>query len=123
MRGKSPISKYLIVTIIILAVGIPTAYAITITLGGDPVIINGILDLMGNRITNVGTPTVSTDAATKAYVDSAPSTDTLALLGCSSGEIAQFVGAGCICTVCNLQGSVCEIIVAYHRQPVSSNRD
>ena len=56
--------------IIILAVGLPTAYGITITLGGDPVIINGILDLMGNRITNVGTPTASTDAATKGYVDS-----------------------------------------------------
>jgi len=97
MRGKIPISKYLIVSIIILTVGLPTAYAITITLGGDPVIINGILDLMGNRITNVGTPTVSTDAATKAYVDSAPSTDTLALLGCTDTQIAQFVGSAWTC--------------------------
>jgi len=70
MRSKSPISKYLILSIIILAVGVPAAYAITITLGGDPVIVNGILDMMGNKITNVGTPTVSTDAATKGYVDS-----------------------------------------------------
>ncbi len=98
MGGKIPISKYLIVSIIILAVGVPTAYAITITLGGDPVIINGILDMMSNRITNVGTPTVPTDAATKAYVDSAPGTDTLALLGCTTDQIAKFDGAAWICT-------------------------
>jgi len=91
MRGKITFSKYLIVSIIILAVGVPTAYGITITLAGDPVIINGILDMMNNRITNVGTPTASTDAATKSYVDSAPSTDTLALLGCTDTQIAQFV--------------------------------
>jgi len=91
------VNKAVIPVIIILAVGVPTAYAITITLGGDPVIINGILDLMGNRITNVGTPTASTDAATKAYVDSAPSTDTLALLGCSDTQIAQFVGSAWTC--------------------------
>jgi len=97
MRGKSLVSKYLILSIIILAVGIPTAYAITITLGGDPVIINGILDLMGNRITNVGTPTTSTDAATKAYVDSASGTDTLALLGCTNNQVAQFVGSVWVC--------------------------
>jgi len=66
------INKYLIVTIIILAVGVPTAYAITITLDADPVNILGILDMMGNRITNVGTTTVSTDAATRVSVDSAP---------------------------------------------------
>ena len=70
MVGNSPINKYLILSIVILAVGIPTAYAITITLSANPVIINGILDLMNNRITNVGTPTLSSDAATKGYADS-----------------------------------------------------
>jgi len=98
MEGKNPISKYVIVSIIILAVGLPAAYAITITLGGDPVIINGILDLMGNRITNVGTPTASTDAATKAYVDSAPGTDTLALLGCAADQVARFDGNNWVCS-------------------------
>jgi len=91
------VNKAVIPVIIILAVGVPTAYGITITLGGDPVIINGILDLMGNRITNVGTPTAPTDSATKAYVDSAPGTDTLALLGCTSGEAVQFVGSVWTC--------------------------
>ena len=32
---------------------------------------NGTLDVSGNRITNVATPTASSDAATKAYVDAA----------------------------------------------------
>ncbi|MDP3881654.1 MAG: hypothetical protein Q8Q31_02130, partial [Nanoarchaeota archaeon] len=32
--------------------------------------VGGILDMMNNRIVNVSTPTLSTDAATKAYVDS-----------------------------------------------------
>ncbi len=82
---------------IILAVGVPAAYAITITLGGDPVIVNGVLDMAGNRITNVGTPTLSTDAVTKAYVDSAPGTDTLALLGCTANQIAQFDGEAWAC--------------------------
>ncbi len=70
MRSKSPISKYLILSIIILAVGVPAAYAITITLGGNPVEIFGVLDMKTNEIINVGTPTLSTDAATKGYVDS-----------------------------------------------------
>ncbi len=75
MRGKSSIGKYLIISIIILAIGIPTAYAITITLGADPIIVLGILDLMNNRIITVGTPTSPTDAATKGYVDSLFSCD------------------------------------------------
>jgi len=67
----SKLSKnhYFIPLIIILAVGIPAAYAITITLGGD-VVITGFLDMSNNKIINVGTPTLSPDAATKAYVDS-----------------------------------------------------
>jgi len=102
MRGKSLVSKYLILSIIFLAIGIPTAYAITITLGGDPVIINGILDLMGNRITNVGIPTTSTDAATKAYVDSASGTDTLALLGCTTDQVARFDVSVWVCSKISL---------------------
>jgi len=70
------VNKAVIPVIIILAVGVPTAYAITITLGGDPVIINGILNMMGNKITNVADPTLSGDAATKQYVDSVVSTGT-----------------------------------------------
>jgi len=62
-------SRYLIPLLIVLAVGIPAAYAITITLGGD-VIITGFLDMSNNKIINVGTPTLAPDAATKAYVDS-----------------------------------------------------
>jgi len=38
------------------------------TFGGTTTF-NGILDLNSNRITDVGTPTQSTDAATKGYVD------------------------------------------------------
>jgi len=97
MWGKSSIGKYFITSIIILAVGIPTAYAITITLGADPILVLGILDMMTNRIINLGTPTLDSDAATKAYVDSAPSTDTLALLGCTNTQIAQFVGSAWTC--------------------------
>jgi len=93
------VNKAVIPVIIILAVGVPTAYGITITLGGDPVIINGILDMMNNKITNVGTPTNPSDAATKAYFDSAPSTDTLTSLGCTDNQIAEFVGSVWTCGV------------------------
>jgi len=95
--GRFTRTPYLILFVILISIGISSAYAITITLGGDPVIINGILDLMGNRIINVGTPTASTDAATKAYVDSASGTDTLALLGCTNNQVAQFVGSVWTC--------------------------
>ena len=50
------------------------AYALTITLGADIIEILGILDMNNNRITNVGSPETTTDAATKAYVDSSNST-------------------------------------------------
>jgi len=96
------VNKAIIPVIIILAVGVPTAYGITITLGGDPVIINGILDLMGNRITNVGIPAAPTDAATKAYVDSASGTDTLALLGCTTDQVARFDVSVWVCSKISL---------------------
>lgn len=35
-------------------------------------VLSGILSMGGNKITNLGTPTAATDAATKAYADSIP---------------------------------------------------
>jgi len=79
-------TPYLALFVILIAIGISSAYAITITLGGDPVIINGILDMMGNKITNVGTPTLATDAATKGYVDSgSPGSGTVTSVGTGTG--------------------------------------
>ena len=63
-------STHLILIVLLISVGVTSAYAINITLGGS-VFITEILDMMGNRITNVGMPTQSTDVATKGYVDSA----------------------------------------------------
>jgi len=90
MWGKSSIGKYLIISIIILAVGIPAAYAITITLGADPILVLGILDMMSNRIINVGTPTLDSDAATKAYVDNSA----IALFSCDGAGSSCVVGLG-----------------------------
>jgi len=87
---------YLLVIVILIAAGSTSAYAINITLGGT-VDITQILNMMGNRITNVGNPTTPSDAATKAYVDSAPGTDTLALLGCATDQIARFDGNNWVC--------------------------
>lgn len=71
--------------VILISVGVGTASAITITLGGT-VDITQILNMMGNRITNVGTPVSGTDAATKAYVDQSPSTNSYFLqLGSAEG--------------------------------------
>jgi len=92
-------TSYLVLFIILISIGVGTASAlITITLSGD-VVITGFLDMTGDKITNVGNPTISTDAATKAYVDSAPGTDTLALLGCAENEMLKFVGGVWTCTV------------------------
>jgi len=67
---KTPI---LVLFVILISVGVGTASAlITITLAGD-VVISGFLDMTGDKITNVGNPTISSDAATKEYVDTAPS--------------------------------------------------
>jgi len=82
---------YLLVIVILIAAGSTSAYAINITLGGT-VDITQILNMMGNRITNVGNPTLSSDAATKGYVDSAPGTD---------DQIAKFDGANWVCTADN----------------------
>lgn len=76
MLGSNRLSKspFLVILIVLISVGVGTASAITITLGGT-VDITQILNMMGNRITNVGSPIASTDAVTKAYVDQAPSTN------------------------------------------------
>ena len=89
-------TSFLILSVILISVGVTSAYAINITLGGT-VDITQILNMMGNRITNVGNPTQTSDAATKAYVDSAPGTDTLALLGCTTNQIARFDGNNWVC--------------------------
>ena len=87
MLGSNRFSKtpFLVLLVILISVGVGTASAITITLGGT-VDITQILNMMGNRITNVGTPVSGTDAATKAYVDQAPSTNSYLLhLGSAEG--------------------------------------
>ena len=91
--AKTP---FLILFVILISVGITSAYAINITLGGS-VDITQILNMMGNKIINVGNPTTPSDAATKAYVDSAPGTDTLASLGCTNGQTVQLVGSVWTC--------------------------
>jgi len=88
---------YLVLFTVLIAISVSSAYALTITLGGDLIEILGTLNMNNNKITSLAEPTVSDDAATKAYVDSAPGTDTLALLGCSSGEVAQFIGSVWTC--------------------------
>jgi hypothetical protein len=93
-------TSYLVLLVILISVGATSAYAINITLGGS-VFITQILDMMGNRITNVGAPTEPSDAATKGYVDSAPGTDTLALLGCTTDQIARWTGSVWTCSTIN----------------------
>jgi len=79
-------TSYLFLVMIMISVGVTSAYAITITLGADPVVILGILDMSNNKITNVGTPTLATDAATKGYVDSgSPGSGTVTSVGSGTG--------------------------------------
>jgi len=79
-------TPYLVLFVILGAIGITTASAVgIITLAGD-VLITGFLDMTGDKITNVGTPTTSTDAATKGYVDS--------LFSCDGGGQSCTVGLG-----------------------------
>ena len=92
MRTQLTKTPYLVLFIVLISIGVGTASALTITLGGT-VDITQILNMMGNKITNVGTPTQSSDAATKGYVDQSPTTDTLALLGCTTNQIARFDGS------------------------------
>ena len=97
-KNKFTKTPYLVLFIVLISVGVGTASAlITITLSGN-VVITGDLDMTGDKIRNVGSPTITTDVATKGYVDQAPSTDTLTLLGCTTDEIAKFDGNnwGCV---------------------------
>ena len=55
------------------------------------------LDAGGNKITNLGTPTVASDAATKAYVDAAITTAVTSKLGVANG-IATLDGVGILAT-------------------------
>jgi len=74
MDWKNQLTKtpYLVLFIVLITIGVGTASAlITITLGGD-VVIRGFLDMTGDKITNVGSPTGNTDVTTKEYVDSLP---------------------------------------------------
>ena len=98
LKNQLTKTPFLILFVILISVGVTSAYAINITLGGT-VDITQILNMMGNRITNVGTPTASTDAATKGYVDQSPTTDTLAVLGCTTDQIAKFDGDNWVCAV------------------------
>jgi len=94
-------TSYLVLFIILIAIGVGTASAlVTITLAGD-VVITGFLDMTGDKITNIGTPTLPADAATKGYVDSAPGTDTLALLGCTTDQVARWTGVEWTCSTIN----------------------
>jgi len=100
MGLKNQLTKtpYLVLFIVLISIGVGTASAlITITLSGD-VIITGFLDMTGDKIANVDTPTLASDAATKAYVDSAPGTDTLALLGCTTDQVARWTGTEWTCS-------------------------
>ena len=74
MDWKNQLTKtpYLVLFIVLISVGVGTASAlITITLSGD-VVITGFLDMTGDKITDVGSPTLIDDVATKGYVDSLP---------------------------------------------------
>jgi len=71
MGLKNQLTKtpYLVLFIVLISIGVGTASALTITLGADLIEFLGILDMNLNRIINVGTPTLASDAATKNYVD------------------------------------------------------
>ncbi len=65
-------TSYLVLLVVLISVGVTSAYAINITLDGT-VEVTDILNMVGNKITNLGTPTSSNDAATKGYVDTVAS--------------------------------------------------
>ena len=93
MEWKSQLTKtpYLVLFIVLITIGVGTASAlITITLAGD-VVITGFLDMTGDKISNVGIPTVTTDVATKGYVDSFPTTYRVSGATLNSGDISETV--------------------------------
>ena len=100
MDWKNQFTKtpYLVLFVILISGGMTGAYAITITLDGDVISYLGTLDMNGNKITNVGTPTTSTDLVTKGYADQGTATDTLALLSCSTNQIPKWSGTQWECS-------------------------
>jgi hypothetical protein len=61
-----------------------------------------VLDMQNQRITNLGTPTASTDASTKAYVDSLASiSDTSGIFG-GSGADGSYTCSTTSCPILNL---------------------
>ncbi len=68
VKSKLKKTPYLVLLTVLIAITVTSAYALTITLGGN-VSVLGFLDMNSNKITNLATPTVSGDAATKSYVD------------------------------------------------------
>jgi len=103
-------TPYLVLFVVLGSVAIGTATAVgTITLAGT-------VNMDNNQITNLADPSVSSDAATKNYVDSQDhharytnseavsavgphtvDTDTLAGLGCTINQIAKWNGASWVC--------------------------
>jgi hypothetical protein len=63
--------------------------------------LSGVADLSNNKITSLGTPTVSTDAATKAYVDAASPTFNYVYIYLSTsttnGNLGGYSGANTFC--------------------------
>ncbi len=69
ITSKLTKTPYLVLFTVLIAISVTSAYAITITLGGDLIEILGTLNMTNNKITSLAEPTVSDDAATKNYVD------------------------------------------------------
>ena len=136
LKNRLTKTPYLVLFIVLIAIGVGTASAlITITLSGD-VIITGFLDMTGDKITNVDTPTLASDAATKGYVDSSPTIDTLASIGCLANQAAMFTGNNWVCVTLVTQinpvttvdstgdvGEYTSIAIGADKLPVISYRD
>ncbi len=69
IKSKLTKTPYLVLFTVLIAISVTSAYALTITLGGDLIEILGALNMNNNKITNLATPTLDFDAATKKYVD------------------------------------------------------
>ena len=94
---------YLVLFAMLISTGMTGAYALTVTLDGDLISYLGILDMNTNKITNVGDPTLPSDAATKAYVDSSSGVDTLALLSCTTDQVPSWDGLNWVCSNPNFE--------------------
>ena len=81
-------TPYIVLFVMLISVGMTSAYALSITLDGDVISYLGTLDMNNNKITNVGNPIASSDVATKGYVDSA-STNSLSSLDMNNNKITN----------------------------------